>query len=259
MRIKSFLKKASLALGNILFSLNIGCNSLNSFQNTDVNERQSLEQITEQEILEHERPLGLKAWQYPINFIGGYFISALEHESNHVLAATLYGTKIDRIEIPYADIEGNTYVCAVIYDKETCPEPGSTAKTMMSLAGPLGHRMFVEAINYNLRNGNISEKHQPFWATTSLITRYIIIDIVVGALEEKTQNDFNTVSENTGVSPEAIMGIVLLDLALNYKRIAKEFRVAIGRNYYDTKQEKKGRVDVLPFPNAIGLCYTLDF
>ncbi len=247
MSLRTILKKAGLTLGSILLSCNIGCNSLN-YQNTNPTPINLEEKVS--------KPKRLKAWQYPVNILGGYFLTAVEHESSHILTGAFYDAKFERLEVPYEDGEGNTYACAVIWN--TYPEIGSTEDTMIKLAGPLGQRLFVETINYNLRNGKISQKYQPFWATTSLIARYLLLDSVAGALQEKKDNDFYIVSENTGIKPETLAGIVLLDVALNSGRIAKELKVALGRDIYQTR-EQKSRVDLIPTQNGINLTYTRNF
>ncbi len=248
-----------LIAGGVLLSLNIGCYRHHYTQNLDFGAMQDPEPENLENKIETEKPSGLKAWQYPLNLFGGYMLTAVQHESGHALAAVLQGAEIDRFDIFYTDEAGNNYACAVIYDEGTYPEFGSTEDSIITMAGPLGERLFVEAINYNLRNGNIARNHQPFWATTSLMSRCLLIWSAAGALEGKTQNDFYIISQNTGISPEELMGIVLLDAALNYKRMAKEFRVAIGRDTYPTNQEKKISIDVLPSPNGIGLSCAFSF
>lgn len=247
MGLKSILKKAAMVS---LLALNIGCNSFNAYNTQEKAQIPNLETK-----VELEKPKRLKAYAYPVNFLAGYITRTLEHESNHALIGALYGAEIERVRIPY---DGLNHICGIDWNSETFPEDGTSEHTMTYLAGPLGERLFVEAINYNLRNGNVSPRAQPFWATTSLIARAAILETIFGTLNGDKINDFTVVSEDTGISPEAILGILALDTALNAKRIAKEFKVAIGKETYKTKQ-RKARFDAYPSHDGYSVAYTINF
>lgn len=239
MSLKSVLKKAAMAA---LLVKTIGCNSLSS--NTEA---------LETRIKKHSK---LKALAIPANILAGYVTTAVQHEGNHALVGGMYDAKITGFDIPYVSPEGTVYPCALKWGNY--PESGTPESTMISLAGPLGQRLFIEGVNYNLRNGNVSSEAQQFWATTSLVARATLFETLLGAFKGNTENDFNVISKNTGISPEMMLGILTLDTALNAKKIVKEFNVALGKDTYKSKP-KKARFDIYPAYNGYFATYSRRF
>lgn len=238
MSLKSVLKKAAVAT---LLATTINCNSL--FSNTETLEKRV------------RKPSKLKALAIPTNILAGYITTAVQHEGNHAFFGSVYDAQVIGLDIPYVSPEGTVYPCALKWDNW----PEDAAKdTMIRLAGPLGQRFFIEGINYNLRNGNVSPEAQQFWATTSLVARATLFETLLGAFKGNTENDFSVISRDTGVSPETMLGILALDTALNARRIAKEFNVALGRDTYKSKPGK-ARFDIYPAYNGYFATYSRKF
>jgi hypothetical protein len=264
MRIKSLLRKAGTALAGLLLASNIGCRSGLEYSHVSPRQNRNLEAEVELEAeptaslscqdFSRERKR-LKFWQYPVNLIGGFCFMVGEHEASHVLAATLVGTKVKRV-----DFLGE-YIAYVCYVPETMPDPFSLEYTFLSGAGPIGQRALIEAINYNLRKGNIDKGNQAFWATTSLLSRYYLITEALSGLKgiHGDGGDFSGVSGSTGVNPEIILGVVVGDALLNIRRIAKEFKVALGLGHYPVRSERKQSLDLVPTGNGLSAVYSRRF
>jgi len=279
MSLKSFLRKAGTALGGLLLASNIGCrsgleiaSSVSPRQNRDLEAEVELEAEPRASLSQASQGLScedfvrekkrLKAWQYPINLVGGWYtnrflIEIAGHEGGHALAGTLVGAKVKSFEL-FPEYEGKTYVACTNFEPETLPEPDSSAFTFILLAGPIAQRACIEAINYNLRSGKIDKKNQAFWATTSLIARYELLQYAVREGYNPV-SDFHRASENMKIAPETFVYLIFLDGILNGKKISKEAEVALGLGHYPVRSERKQSLDLVPTGNGLSLRYSKRF
>jgi len=264
--LESILGKVATIFSGLLLSLNLGCSAPRTSYSeipSPIEDRTehayaTKESITQNSTAKDPGTLKVNAGKCLANILGGVVVSIAWHESGHALVARAFGTKVTDIKISDKDEEGNWHPCTIFYD-ENYPEYGSKRDTMIALAGPLTERLMAEVINYNLRNGNVPEKCQPFLATASLVSRYFFINETLCAERGMPESDLSIVSKNTGINPEIMMSAALFDAVLNARRIAKEVRVALGKETYPHNTRANSRLELVPSPDSIGLVYTREF
>ena len=260
MGLRSLLRKAGIGLGSLLLAGNLGCNSSRYHSNTDL-ERQPVEQKDLEQLTEYKPKSrkGLKLWQYPVNLAGGFFTHILAHEGGHAVTALAHGVGIEEFHSYPGVVNGEFHGGWVRYEPESYHDTSPQERALMSIAGPTADIALAEVINYNLRNGKISEKYQPFWATTSLMARGGPLWIAIGSLKGSKLNDFAHFEEHTGVPKETMASLVFLYTALNAKRISKEFKVALGKDSYKYNPGGKGELNLLPYKDGLMISYNLNF
>lgn len=264
MKLKSALRKAGMALGGLLLACNIGCSSRFTEAGILASE-EGLEQHVEEPKAAKPAEARVKAWQYPVNLLGGAFVSGSAHEASHALAVLSMGKRIDDFCLPfvpneYGQIMGYT-ISADLHDEN--PDSSDSQQSFMRIAGTLGEVALIESINYNLRNGNIPRNYQPFWATTSLVTRVLMLNNVVQGLNSPrvahSANDFVGLEYNSGITVEQSAAAIGLYALLSAGRIKGELNAAIGRRYYPESKKKSARTDVVPSANGIAMQCRVDF
>jgi hypothetical protein len=259
MGLKLMIKKAEMAIGGLLLACNIGCQA--RFQEAIVGD--GLEQAVQPQIEAKEKKTPL--WQYPVNILGGIFVSGSVHEGSHALAALSMGKKIEEVCLPFMPNDYRQVLGYTISDdlNDTHPDSSNNQKAFYRIAGPLGDVALIESINYNLRNGKISKNHQPFWATTSLATRALLLhDALKGLYSEDVLhaiNDFRGLENVSGITVEQSAGAIGLYTLLNYKKIKQEFNAATGRKYYPENKKRESSIEAVPVNNGLALQYRRHF
>jgi len=265
MKLRSIIKKTGLVLGGLLLACNIGCNA--RVQETRASpglERAvsasfletPLEKPFEKHCKDKQRP---KYWQYPLNVLGGIYVRALTHENAHALAALAMGEEITEYHpFPFIPNKWGMNFGYIIVPGIT--EMSNEEKAIYAGAGPLADIVLIEGISKNLRNGRISRNHQPFWATTSLATRTLLLaNAIQGGNGWKYDNDFEILEEATGVSTKESLALVSLYTLLSLGRIKDEFLAATGRKYYPESRKKKACIEAVPVDRGIALQYRRHF
>ena len=262
MRLRSLLKKAGIGLGSLLLAGNLGCNSSSYNPNTDLQRLQPLEQENLEDKIVYSEPDELSLWRYvpPLNILGGLLLRDFTHESSHAVAALAIGMEIEDYH-PIRFISGKYSERQTGYVKvtdESYVNASNTERAIAHIAGPVADIALTEVINYNLRNGNVSEAYQPFWATASLVSRWCLVGNAIFGVKGQMGNDFCGFAEYTGVSEKTSLGVVLLYTALSAKRIKKELEVVFGGDPYPVNTRKSG-VDLIPYKGGLKVSYSLHF
>jgi hypothetical protein len=259
MGLKNIIKKAGMALGGFLLACNIGCNA--GFSEPE----QRLEQAVSNELKIPKTKPKIKFLQYPVNILAGTFISGSVHEASHALSVLSMGKGIDYFCLPffpndYGRILGYT-ISNDLHD--TNPNSSNDQKAFYRIAGTLGEVALIENINYNLRNGNISKSHQPFWATTSLVTRALLLNNALTGLNSPdvlhSPNDFRGLENVSDITVEQSAGAIGLYTLLNYGRIRDEFNAATGRKRYPENRKRKSCIEAVPCQRGLALQYMRRF
>lgn len=257
--LRNLLLAGSIGLGSILSTMNIGCNKEHYPYPTNYIEPQS---VSLEDKVNFEKQKKLNVLEYPLNILGGLLIRDFTHESSHAVTALAVGMEIDDYNfIRFNHGKYSEYQqCWVTVIDESWHNASDNERAAESISGPISDMALTEVINYNLRHGNISERYQPFWATTSLIYRWCSLFNAIKGLtkEQETLSDFNTFAENSGISEETSLGIVALHAILSAKRIKKEINVAVGRDSYPTNKSNKN-VELFPIPDGLMARYVLNF
>jgi len=202
------------------------------------------------------KPRKMKMWEYPTNILGGIYIRTFAHENAHALTALAMGEEITEYH-PFPFIPNKWGMNFGYIIVPGIADMSNEEKAIYAGAGPLADTALIEGINYNLRNGKISRSYQPFWATTSLATRTLLLaNAIQGANGWKYDNDFEIIEEATGFSAKESLAVVSLYTILSLGRIKQEFDAAIGRKYYPEKESKKGQIEVVPAGSGLGLVYS---
>lgn len=170
------------------------------------------------------------------NVVGSMFISTLFHELSHLLTAVAVGSKKVYGFYPYPHFSNTGKFCfgEVIYDFAGL---SPLEKSLSILVGPLSNVAISEAVNYSLRSGKVPKRYQSFLATLSLVSESILANIAVTTY--LNQNDFSFIERFSSIPSEVMTGLTAVYLLANYKRIIKEVKVALRKDYYNCKCEIK--------------------
>ncbi len=167
------------------------------------------------------------------NVVGSMFISTLFHELSHLLTALAEGSKKVYGFYPYPHIsKGRLCFGEVLYDMASL---SPLEKILSVLAGPLSNVAVSEVVNYSLRSGKVPKRYQSFLATLSLVSKAFLANIA--ATTYLNRNDFSFIERFSSIPGEVMTGLTAVYLLANYKRIIKEVKVALGKEYYNTKVE----------------------